>query len=83
AFARLGTYVKSCHVKDILLAPYLPVHLKEVIPGKGIFDYKTFLRCASAFHAGFPIMLEHLEPADYPVAANFIRQEARTLGLTL
>ncbi|MEO0599286.1 MAG: TIM barrel protein, partial [Chloroflexota bacterium] len=25
AFARLGTYVKSCHVKDILLTPYLPV----------------------------------------------------------
>lgn len=83
AFDRLGKHIKSCHVKDILLEPYLPVHLKEVIPGNGIFDYKTFLRCAAALDPDLPIMIEHLEPSQYPIAAHFIRQEAQSLKLIL
>ena len=82
-FIRLGAYIKSCHVKDILLAPYLPIHFKEVMPGEGNFDYKTFLHCAATHHTDLPVMLEHLEPSQYPVAAHFIQQEAYSLDLTI
>ncbi len=73
-FEKLGTRIKSCHAKDILLSPRLTVHLDEVRPGLGNLDFRTFLRETSRLKADVPMMLEHL-PAqeEYALAAEFIR----------
>ena len=73
-FAKLGPWIKSCHAKDILLAPRLTVHLDEVRPGLGHLDYAAFLSELRLLDAEIPLLLEHLpESAEYVLAAEYIR----------
>jgi sugar phosphate isomerase/epimerase len=82
-FAKLGPYIKSCHAKDILLAQKLTVHLDEVRPGMGQFDYATFLHEFNQLDPDTPLMLEHLPTeADYTQAAAHVRMVAQSLNLT-
>lgn len=82
--AKLGPYIKSCHAKDIILRDHLTVHLDEVRPGLGGFDYSVFLRELNALDRTIPLMLEHLpRDEDYRQAANFIRSVAEHEGITL
>jgi sugar phosphate isomerase/epimerase len=80
-FAKLGPRIRSCHAKDVLLAPKLTVHLDEVAPGLGKLDYATFLRELSRLDADTTLMIEHLQPQEYPPAAAHIRKVAQDCGL--
>lgn len=76
-FARLGPWIKSCHAKDILLAPRLTVHLDEVRPGLGGLDYATLLHEIRVLDPEIPLLLEHLpDAAEYVLAADYIRSIA-------
>lgn len=80
-FDKLGSHIKSCHAKDILLHPRLTVHLDEVRPGLGALDYRTFLRRVSRLDPDTPVMLEHLSTAeDYKHAAAYVRSVAAEIG---
>lgn len=80
----LGSYVKSCHAKDIALAPRLTTHLDEVRAGMGGLDYPTLLRELSALDPDTPLMLEHLPDAEsYRLAAEHVRAVARQVGVSL
>lgn len=81
-FEKLGPHIRSCHAKDILLAPKLMTHLDEVLAGTGGLDYATFLKELSKL-PGVPLMLEHLsKPEEYVQAAEYIRGVAKTVGLS-
>lgn len=83
-FAKLGTQIKSCHAKDILLRQQLTVHLDEVRPGMGYLDYPTFLREVERINPDLPVMLEHLPTSDdYRLAAEHVRQIAKQENITL
>src|SRR5205807_1082843 len=43
-FRKLGPSIVSCHAKDLRIAPGRSLQFVEVIPGRGIVDYKTYLR---------------------------------------
>lgn len=73
-FAKLGPWIKSCHAKDITLAPRLTVHLDEARPGLGGLDYAVFLHELRALDPEIPLLLEHLpNPEEYLLAAQYIR----------
>jgi sugar phosphate isomerase/epimerase len=81
-FKKLGTHIKSCHAKDILLSTKLTTHLDEVRPGLGGLDYAVFLRELSKF-PHVPLMLEHLPNAEeYRLAATHVRSVAKSIGLS-
>ena len=81
-FAKLGPYIRSCHAKDIALAPRLTVHLDEVRPGLGGLDYPTLLSELNKLDADTPLMLEHLPGADdYAAAARHLGEVAGHSGL--
>jgi sugar phosphate isomerase/epimerase len=81
-FEKLGSYIKSCHAKDILLQVKLTTHLDEARPGLGGLDYATFLRELSKM-PDTPLMLEHLKGAEeYRKAADHIRGVAKKVGLS-
>lgn len=80
-FAKLGQRIRSCHAKDILLAPKLTVHLDEVAPGKGNLDYATYLRELAKLDPDTTLMIEHLQENEYPPAAEYIRNVAKECGL--
>lgn len=83
-FAKLGPFFNSCHAKDVILHDQMMVHLDEVRPGLGGFDYAFFLRQLSIQSRPIPLMLEHLShPADYDQAAAHIRSVARQTGIPL
>ncbi len=84
AIRRLGPRIRSCHAKDILLAPDATVHLSEVRPGLGALNYRAYLRGLSTLDADMPLMLEHLPNQDeYGLAADYVRSVAGRLGLGL
>jgi sugar phosphate isomerase/epimerase len=81
---RLGSHIKSCHAKDILLSGRLTTHLDETRPGQGGLDYPAFLRAVATLPADTPVMLEHLpDEAEYAAAAQHVRSVANELGLQL
>jgi len=82
-FEKLGRWIASCHAKDILWIPDMAVRFQEVQPGKGVLDYRTFLRGLSRLDHEAPLMLEHLRTAEeYKAAADHIRGVAKELGLS-
>ena len=83
-FAKLGPHIKSCHAKDIAIAPRLTVHLDEVRPGLGALDYRTFLSELAKLENDTPLMLEHLAgPEEYALAAAHIRTIADEADITI
>jgi sugar phosphate isomerase/epimerase len=71
-FNRLGAVVVSCHAKDIVLHHKAALHYDEVMPGKGVLDYGRFLSWLDRMPTEVPLMLEHLEGAQYAEARDAI-----------
>jgi sugar phosphate isomerase/epimerase len=82
AIAKLGPYIRSCHAKDVKLAPNPHIHMDEIRPGLGNLDYKVFLTELSKLDPDTPLMLEHLPNAqEYETAAKHIRSVAEAAGV--
>jgi len=82
-FAKLGPLIKSCHAKDIVLRDNLTVHLDECRPGTGVLDYPVFLGELAKLDPDIPLVLEHLPPGEYPLAADHLRSLARQHNIPL
>ena len=83
-FAALGSRIRSVHAKDILLGEELTVHLSEVRPGLGGFDYRALLSAVRQHCPDAPVMLEHLSTEqDYDLAAEYVRGVATSLGISV
>lgn len=81
-FQRLGSYIKSCHVKDITLSGNLTVHLSEVIIGKGNLDYSVLINEVNKLNPEIPLMLEHLScEDDYTLATANMKRYIKEYGL--
>jgi sugar phosphate isomerase/epimerase len=86
-FDTLGPWIISCHAKDLDHGSVIHlrhVNLVEVIPGRGVLDYRTFLKRAEQISSNLPVMMEHLPKAeDYAEGAKYIRQVAQEVGVTV
>lgn len=81
-FRKLGRWIASCHAKDLQWIPEYNVHFLEVVPGRGVMDYKTYLRNLAALPTDAPLMLEHLKTAsEYDEGRAYIRKEAAAAGV--
>jgi sugar phosphate isomerase/epimerase len=74
SFAKLGKYIKSVHVKDMIMFDDMPVHINEIIPGKGNFDHKCLVEEVRKLDENIPMMLEHLaSKEEYIQAGEYIK----------
>ena len=81
-FRKLGRWIASCHAKDLQWIPEYNVHFLEVVPGRGVIDYKTYLRNVATLPTDAPLMLEHLKTAaEYDEGRAYIRKEAAAAGV--
>jgi len=81
-FDKLGPWIASCHAKDLTWDVELNVHFREVCPGTGSVDYKTWLKRLAALPHNPPLMIEHLSGAEeYDKARLFIMDCGKSLGL--
>lgn len=84
-FDTLGPWIVSCHAKDVI-QDYNPnmVTLHEVVPGRGILDYRSYIRRIERASTDMPLLIEHLErKRDYDEASQFIRGVAHEVGATV
>lgn len=73
-FSLLGPYIKSCHVKDVLLERHLTLSLKEVPCGQGGFNIGHYLRQIDRINKDLPVIIEHLSrEEEYRKAIAYIR----------
>lgn len=80
---KLGTQIRSVHVKDIRIGDNLTVHLDECRPGLGVLDHPTLFRELAKLDPDTPVLMEHLPDEEYPLAAKYLRTAAASVGVTL
>ncbi|MDR1540156.1 MAG: sugar phosphate isomerase/epimerase [Clostridiales bacterium] len=79
-FDLLSPYIKSIHIKDVLMENSLPCHIHEVLPGAGSVDFMHILRRCSNLGEKMTIFTEHLRSHDeYEEASLFIRSAMEKL----
>lgn len=82
-FDQLGSWIVSCHAKDLVWDVEMAMHFREVAPGKGVMDYTTYLQRVARLPQCPPVMLEHLPTAeDYTGARNYLFEVGRRAGLS-
>jgi hypothetical protein len=80
-FDKLGSWIVSCHGKDLVWEDYVQVCLREVVPGRGQIHYKTYLTELCKLPVGAPLMLEQCQTAEeYDEGRRFVEGVARELG---
>jgi sugar phosphate isomerase/epimerase len=82
-FDKLGRWIVSCHAKDLTWDVEMNIHFREVAPGKGALDYRTYLQRLARLPQRPPLMLEHLATAeDYAGAREHIFEVGRQAGVS-
>lgn len=82
-FQKLGPWVVSCHAKDLRIAAFRSLQFVEVVPGRGIVDYKAYLRNLSQVPLEAPLMMEHFNSdAEYQEGAAYIRKQGADIGVS-
>lgn len=75
-FQMLGPYIKSIHIKDILMDAYkLPCSIEEVLPGQGSINFANVLHLCEGLGKETTVFVEHLNTYDeYKNAVSFVRE---------
>lgn len=82
-FDTLGRWIVSCHAKDLTWDVEMNVHFREVQPGQGALDYRTYLRRLAAMPEPAPLMIEHLAKAEeYEAGRQHLFGVGQREGLT-
>lgn len=75
AFQLLGKYIKSCHIKDVLLQNKLTVQMLEVPCGDGGFDLKNYISLIDSVSVDMPVIIEHLTAfEEYVKAIDYLNK---------
>lgn len=76
-FQLLGPYIKSVHAKDIRMENKLPCHIYEVMPGKGIIDFRRFFQLCRKVNPDLTVYSEHLKSwKEYQTAVTYLKRAA-------
>lgn len=63
-FDKLGSHIKSCHIKDVCLQAEFTFQLKETACGEGILNLEKYARLADRVNPQMPMIIEHLHSDD-------------------
>ena len=73
-FDLLGTDIKSCHLKDIKLEPFLTFNLKERACGNGNLDIVSYVRSVNRLDPDMPLLIEHLSSEEeYTASMTYVK----------
>jgi sugar phosphate isomerase/epimerase len=81
-FDKLGSHIVSCHSKDVTTIDRYPYHITESYTGDGQLDYDVYLTELSKLDDDIPMMIEHLNAEQLPLARDFLLQKVDALGLS-
>jgi sugar phosphate isomerase/epimerase len=75
-YAVMGGFAPVGHCKDIKFGPGLVIHIDEEVPGEGVLDMETALRCWHDLYPNGYMLLEHLPDELYPKASANVHRIA-------
>ncbi len=79
-FDKLGPWIVSCHAKDLSWETGGNVYFREVRPGAGGLDFRTYLTRLSQLPHPAPLIIEHLPNAnEYELAKQHLLKVAASL----
>lgn len=82
-FDLLADQIVSCHAKDLEWVVEMNVHFREVRPGAGAIDYRTYLQRLAMLPQQPPLMLEHLDTeSEYAEASRSVTATGEGVGVT-
>lgn len=74
-FSLLGTHIRSCHMKDVLLLPEYTFQLRECACGEGTFPLEYYAELADQADLEMPMIIEHLDTDEaYLKSLGYVRQ---------
>ncbi|MBW4082553.1 sugar phosphate isomerase/epimerase [Paenibacillus sp. S150] len=84
-FKLLGPHIQSAHIKDIVLTNQLVVHLDVAVPGRGGFDWSTFLTEFGRLDHNAPLLINYFlgDEEVYREGTAYIRKQAERLGVDI
>lgn len=80
-FDVLGSYIVSCHAKDVWIENCLTLHLQDGCPGKGTVDFKTLFRRMESLSSDYPVIVEGSSTEELPQVSALFHSTARELGI--
>ena len=82
-FDDLGSWIVSCHAKDLDWEVEMNIHFREVTLGQGSLDYTTYLRRMAALPNDVPLMIEHMKGSEeYDQSRRYVFDLGKRLGIT-
>ena len=77
-FDLLGEYIKSCHIKDVLLGQEFTFNLRECACGEGTFCLERYAELASKTDPDMPMIIEHLHSdEDYVNSVRYVKERLK------
>ncbi|MHB8128171.1 MAG: sugar phosphate isomerase/epimerase family protein [Mobilitalea sp.] len=83
-FQKLGPYIKSIHAKDVVMEKAYPCVIREVMPSKGVVDFKKVLHLCERLGSDTTVFVEHLEThEEYIEASGYLRKVAEAESIVV
>lgn len=79
-FDKLGSRIKSCHIKDVHLSEQFTLRLEECGPGDGEFPLRHYAKRINEADPDMPVILEHLNTdEEYLRYMGYLKEELNGL----
>ena len=83
-FDKLGSHIKSCHIKDVCLQAEFTFQLKETACGEGILNLEKYARLADRVNPQMPMIIEHLHSDDeYLESIAYLKARLEKAGVRM
>ncbi len=80
-FDTLGNHIVSGHAKDVTLTNAHTLHLPTCAAGKGMLDFKAYIRRMDALDPEYPLIVEGAQESELPEVSDFLHRTAAELGV--
>ena len=81
-FHKLGTYIKSCHLKNVHLSQAFTLQLQETACEKGDLTLETYAQLIEKLDPDMPVIIEHLQSdEEYLASLDYVIRRFRDAGL--
>lgn len=83
-FQKLGPFIRSCHLKDVLLGQEFTLQFQETACGKGSLNLEKYVRLANEVDMDMPMIIEHLDGDEaYVESMNYVKVRFEKAGIEM